>query len=407
MTGQKDGLKPVSIVMVAIGGYGHYYLKTLFEEFPPGKILFSGVVDPDPKSSRIYPALQERDILVFPSLGDFYASGKTADLAIIASPIHYHVEQSSEALQQGSHVLCEKPIAATVQEVDRLIEVRDGTRRRVIIGYQWSFSESIQNLKRDILKGLFGKPVRFKTLYLWPRDSAYYSRNNWAGKKRSEDGRWILDSPANSALAHDLHNLFYLLGDAQDTSAVPAEVTAEAYRANPIENYDTVACRIRTEKDAEILFYGSHAVPEKKGPFFSLEFDEALITFNETGDIIARNKKGTEKHYGSPFDSHQFTKLFHAVDSVRHPLPVVCGPEAGRSQVVCMNGIQESFSEIVPFPESEIVIDKKMGLRWVRGLTDLFHDCYEKAILPCETKISWTQCGQRIDLKNYSSYSGI
>jgi predicted dehydrogenase len=406
LKGPGDHQKPVSIVMVAIGGYGHYYLKTLFEELPPGKVLINGVVDPDPKSSQLYPTLKKHNIPAFSSLGDFYKSGGTADLAIIASPIHYHVDQSCEALQQESHVLCEKPVAATVQEVDRLITVRDQTRRWVMIGYQWSFSESIQSLKRDILKGQFGKPVRFKTLYLWPRDSAYYNRNNWAGKKSSKDGRWILDSPANSAMAHDIHNLFFLLGETPDTSSVPVEVTAEAYRANTIENYDTVACRIRTEKDVEILFYGSHAVPEKKGPLFSLEFDDALITLDETGDIIAKNRTGLEKHYGSPFGSHQFTKLFHAVDSVIQPLPIVCGPEAGRSQVVCMNGIQESVGEIVPFPESNVIIDKKNGLRWVRELKELFHDCYEKAVLPCETNIPWTRCGQWIDLKNYTSYPG-
>ena len=136
--------------MVAIGGYGYYYLKTLFEEFPPGKVSVKGVVDPDPKSSQIYPTLQKHHIPAFSSLGDFYSSGKTADLAIIASPIHYHVEQSCEALQQGSHVLCEKPVAATVQEVDRLITVRDQTHRRVIIGYQWSFSESIKQASRSV-----------------------------------------------------------------------------------------------------------------------------------------------------------------------------------------------------------------------------------------------------------------
>ena len=48
---------------------------------------------------------------------------------------------------------------------------------------------------------------------LWPRDERYYSRNGWAGVKRTNDGTWILDSPTNNACAHFLHNMFYVLGD--------------------------------------------------------------------------------------------------------------------------------------------------------------------------------------------------
>jgi predicted dehydrogenase len=407
MKDPKKTKKPVSIVMVAMGGYGYYYLKTIFEEFSPGSVSVGGVVDPAPQDSEMAGILQERSIPVYASVPDFYASGAAAELAVITSPIHFHDEQCCEALLHGSHVLCEKPVAGTVQEVDHLIHIRDRSNRWVMIGYQWSFSKAIQDLKKDIIKGLFGRPLRFKTLYLWPRDSAYYTRNDWAGKKRSQDNRWILDSPANSAMAHDLHNLFYLLGETTETSAIPVKVTAEAYRANPIENYDTTACRIRTAKDTELLFYVSHAVPEKQGPFFSLEFEEAVITFDGTEMITARNRNGRNKHYGSPFDSHQFTKLFHAVQAVRQSLPILCGPEAGRSQVLCMNGIQESVQEIVPFPESSVAVDTKRGIHWIRGLSELFYDCYVKAVLPCEANQSWTRRGQEIDLKNYTWFPQI
>ena len=128
-----------------------------------------------------------------------------------------------------------------------------------MIGYQWSFSKAIQSLKNDIIKGLFGKPIRLKTLALWPRDDEYYGRNNWAGRIKENQGKWVLDSPMNNAVAHYLHNMFYVLGFEVDSSAVPKQVIAECYRANPIENYDTAVCRILTTDDVEILFYASHA----------------------------------------------------------------------------------------------------------------------------------------------------
>ena len=56
-----------------------------------------------------------------------------------------------------------------------------------MIGYQWSYSEGIQSLKKDILTGRFGKPLRMKSMCLWSRDFSYFSRNNWAFRKKDEE----------------------------------------------------------------------------------------------------------------------------------------------------------------------------------------------------------------------------
>ncbi len=44
---------------------------------------------------------------------------------------------------------------------------------------------------------------------------------------RDGKGHWILDSPANNAMAHDLHNMFYILGLTRETSARPARLIRE------------------------------------------------------------------------------------------------------------------------------------------------------------------------------------
>ena len=91
----------------------------------------------------------------------------------------------------------------------------------------------------------------------------------------------MLDSPANNAMAHFLHNALFLLGPAMDRSARPAEVQGELYRALPIESADTVACRVRTEAGADVLFLASHATELAIDPRFRLECDDAVITYGE------------------------------------------------------------------------------------------------------------------------------
>jgi len=405
MSGMEN--KPVSVVMLGISSYGFYYLSTLLKEFQPGTIELRAVVSRSPGKSDLYSELKRLGVQTFPTLSAFYDSGNSAELVIISSPLHYHVPQSCEALGHGSHVLCEKPIGATVQEAEQLIQSRDKNDRWVMIGYQWSFSQAIQSLKRDVLKGEFGKPIRMKSLCFWPRDDAYYRRNNWAGRKKDDEGNWILDSPANNAMAHFLHNMFYVLGDKIDTSAVPAEVTAELYRAYEIENFDSVACRALTERGVEFLFYASHTIPQDKGPMFSFEFEKATVSYGEFSDsIIVKDYQGIEKNYGSPETDHQFRKLFEAVTAVREPKLILCGPEAALSQTLCVNGMQESVLDAEKFPGSMIQEDKRRKKRWVKGLAEALYDCYQKGILPSEANYPWARCGRTVDLNGYTYFPG-
>ncbi len=105
------------------------------------------------------------------------------------------------------------------------------------------------------MEGVFGRAVRLKTITLWPRTHSHYARSRWAGRIKDDHGSWVLDSPVNNATAHYLHNMLYLLGKTTNSSARPASVEAELYRANNIENYDTGALRIKTEEGAEIFSF--------------------------------------------------------------------------------------------------------------------------------------------------------
>jgi predicted dehydrogenase len=403
------------VAVVGIGGYGHHYLKALWDEVPPNEACLVAAVEPFPENAPLSLDIKQAGIPLFSHLDEMFASGLDPDLVVIASPIHEHVPQSIAALEHGCHVLCDKPLAAAVQDADRLIRAAAAAGRSVLIGYQWSFSTAVQELKDKIRGGQLGRPVRFKTLCLWPRDLAYYRRNDWAGRIRDRSGRWVLDSPANNAMAHFLHNLLYLLGDRADTSAEPAEVTAEAYRAFPIENFDSVACRILTRAGTELLFYASHAVSEAGGPVFHLEFEDAEAECGEAGgEIVCRNDRGLEIKLGSPGSDHQFKKLFEAVRLAAEaggmgegPVGslVLCGPEAARAQTVCVNGIQDSVGDITDLSRSH-AREGPDGRVWIEGLSEAFQDAFQRGVLPSEAGTAWATKGRTVDLRDYVYFPG-
>lgn len=392
----------MTLGLAGIGGYGGTYLTYLLDHADQLGVRLLGAVDPYAQRSPHLPRLQAAKIPVYPDLTDFYANHQ-ADLMLIVSPIQHHMPQARLALGHGSHVLCEKPLSATIQDGLATMEAERDSGRFVAIGYNWSFTDSIQALKADILRGRFGRPLRLKSLVLWQRWVPYYTRNRWAGRIRDEDGAWILDSPVNNATAHYLHNMFYLLGDDSHTSAQPVDVQAELYRANAIENYDTAALRAHTEGGVEILFYTAHPVAHDTGPIFHFEFEEATITYNGPGsEMLAQFHNGLIQSYPDPNVTAHTDKIHRCIENVRKGTRPLCDVAAATAHTRCMNGAQES-SPIVDFPRALIHDEGSRG--WVDDLADTLLFCYQQNILPNERDgVAWASPGQIVDLRAYDSF---
>jgi predicted dehydrogenase len=376
--------EPVKVLVVAINGYGHYYLKTLLEETACEKAVLVGVVDPEADRSKYFNAFREFGIPVCSRMNDFYLSGGKADLAVISSPPHFHVSQSIIALHQGTNVLCEKPAGSTIDDVESLIEKCNKTKKFALIGYQWSYSEGIQLLKKDILSGRFGKPLRMKSLCLWPRDFAYFARNNWAYHKKDQAGNIVLDSLFHNAMSHFIHNMFFLMGSTMNSSAKASKIEAQIFRTYPVETYDTGALRIFTDNGVELLFLGSHAAEKTVDPCFRIEFEKGFVELKPGSDkiLIKMLDKG-DFSYPSPDSDHQFRKLFVAIDNVTDPVNLICPPEAAMSQVRVINEVENICGEAKHFPENRLV--KTESRIFVKGLDELLLSCYNDFRLIPET----------------------
>jgi predicted dehydrogenase len=388
----------LSILLVAIGGYGGLYASAMLDNGEKHNAEIVGVVDPRSQGYKRYDEIVQAGIPIYETMEEFYQSHK-ADLAVISSPIHFHCRQTCTALSNGSHVLCEKPVSATPAEALKMIEMQKSTGLLGGVGYQWSFSKAIQDLKRDIQQGVLGKPVLLKTMVLWPRDKKYFSRG-WAGKIRDEQGNMILDSVANNATGHYLHNMFYILGETEDTAAVPAKVEAELYRANNIENFDTVSARITTKCGAELRFYATHAVNQSRGPVFEYEFENATVYYEDDGRetrIHARFKDGSVKDYGNPFVFDQ-GKLWTMVDAIRGKASVPCTFETALSHTLCIDGMHKSVPNIPDFPDIVRRYDDEKEVVWIDGLFELVNRSYEQGILLSEAGAEWGSKGEKIEL---------
>ncbi|MGN6726786.1 MAG: Gfo/Idh/MocA family protein [Tepidisphaeraceae bacterium] len=383
--------RELTVALVGIGGYGETYLSTLLHPPMDAQFRFAAAVDPFAKTARRSAEIVAQNVPIFESLAAMYAEVKP-DLVILASPIQFHAEQITTALKHGSHVLSEKPLAATVEQCREVQRVRDEAGRLVAVGFQWSFCPVIHSIKRDIQAGRFGRPKQFKTMALWPRDERYYSRNRWAGRKYDDQGRPVFDSPANNACAHYLHNMFYMLGSEPGTSASLADVTAELYRAKNIDNYDTAAMRCVTRDGVPLLFIVSHATKSFQGPVLHYEFEDATIHFSDGAgeEFVARFKNGKEHSYGAPSPSNNPTKLLRTLHDIRENTPTLCSVEAAIPHAEAV-ARAAAVTEIVTIPRQYLHTIGEVGSRltYVEGIDAVFKTCYDQGRLPSEVNCPW------------------
>ena len=369
----------MKILLVGAGGYASGYVKTLLSCSDP-ELIFEGVVEPYYAACSTKETIDAANIPVYATMEDFYAE-HSADLAVICTPPFLHREQSVFALSHGSYVLCEKPIAPTVEEAEQMLEAERHYGRFLAIGYQWSYSDAIQALKRDILNGVLGAPISLKTAISCPRKRAYYARGTGWGGKISKNGVMILDSIASNACAHYLHNMFFLLGASMETSAEVSDLRADCLRANDIENFDTCSIQMKISNGIPLYFIASHAAEKQKNPEFIYIFENAVVSFSEDDGscIKAVFSDGSTKCYGDPFEQ-QFKKMFDCLEAIQSGTQPICTVKTALPHTKLVKRLYQGIP-IQNFSKTLIGVNKETDGVFVQGLFGAMYDVYEKEAL--------------------------
>lgn len=380
----------IKILVIGAGGYGLVYMKALMEHIDEGKYELNGIVEINIDSCSTYKEeIQKRNIPVYKSVEEYYEEHQ-ADLAIISTPIALHARQAIYALEHGSNVLCEKPIAASYEDARAMCEASKRTGRFLAIGYQFCYTSGICNLKKDILNGVLGAPKKLKTLVLFPRGWWYY-QGRWTGHVKDRNGNLILDNVISNATAHYLHNMLYLLGDSMQKSALPYKYSAEILRANDIETYDTAVLRMGLENGAELMMFASHAVQNEVRPIFDFTFEKGVVSFSLHQNLIARFHDGTVKDYGNLLaENDSLKKLWDVLDAMTTGEELPCLAETALPHNILINSIYEKCEPQV-VPAEHIIIDEKEGCTRVAGLDEMLIKGFEQGKLLSEMGYDWVK----------------
>ncbi len=146
------------------------------------------------------------------------------DIIDVSTPPALHVPQSLAALAAGKHVVCEKPLAGSLADADRLIAAEATSQTRVMPVFQYRFGDGLQQAKYIIDQGLAGRPYLATVETAWKRTAEYYAAP-WRGRWETELGGVLVSQAIH---AHDL--LTYLMGP---IASVFARVATRVNRIEP------------------------------------------------------------------------------------------------------------------------------------------------------------------------------
>lgn len=186
------------------------------------------------------------------------------DLVILCTPPNLHVQQCVRSLQAGAWVLCEKPLAGSLRDLDAIQEAEARSGAVCSSVYQWRFGAGAAHLRTLIAEGALGAARLGLCQTTWYRDDAYYAVP-WRGSWATELG--------GCSMIHGIHamDLFlWLLGPWSEVSAMAGTL------AHAIEVEDVSVATVRFGSGALGSIVNSAVSPRQESAL-RLDFARATV----------------------------------------------------------------------------------------------------------------------------------
>jgi predicted dehydrogenase len=395
--------------LTGLGGYAGYVCDRILAEADAGEAAAQLLAVCEPEPDRFARRVEDLRTRGIPVVRDFEKLlNFTIDGVWLPLPIDLHLPYTEQALRAGKAVICEKPAAGCVDDVDDMIAARDRARLPVAIGFQDVFQPAVSALKRRLVAGEFGKPLAAQVIGCWPRSERYFTRNDWAGRMR-RDGRWVMDSPASNAMAHFLHLALFLLGRSEHSSGSPTEVVAELYRANPIENYDTCSMCFTVGGDVPVCVAYTHACATALEPVVTIETERGQIRYVSGRHIEVRFGTNVEILRLASNPHKLLLESFRAAIRGTDGAAVASTLEMARAHTVAVNAASEAAAVVDVARDYVQVLPSadQSSVRAIREIVPALKKCVaDKCLLHDTGAAPWSQRGGRMAINGYAHFAG-
>jgi len=288
---------------------------------------------------------------------DELLSDKRVDAVSICLPPGMHCCETVKALQAQKHVLCEKPMACSLDECDRMIVAQKKSGKILSVVSQNRYKTPVAKVKMLLEQGLAG-PIHYASFdSLWWRGENYYDLD-WRGTWAIEGGGCFL-----SHSVHYLDIMHMLFG-------MPVRVRSSLFNvAHHNSECEDLGFAVFTFEDGMVVQFTSSLVSHGEKQSISIQGEHACmdIPWSTMASIPlangfpvedVRKRETMEKAYASlpslPEEGHP-AQICNFLNAIIGKGQLDIPGEEGRKTIALITGIYKSYAlkQDVEFPISQ------------------------------------------------------
>lgn len=190
------------------------------------------------------------------------------DLVAIATDSGVHAEIALYCMDHGMNIIVEKPMAMSMEDATAMIKKSEEKRVKLSVCHQNRFNVAVQEMRKAVESGRFGKLSHGSINVRWNRNLAYYEQAHWRGKWASDGG-----SLMNQCI-HGIDLLRWMMGDEVE----------EVYGVTRQRFHDYLECE---DVGMAVLKFKNGAIGTIEGTVnvYPRNLEETLYMFGETGTV--------------------------------------------------------------------------------------------------------------------------
>lgn len=404
------GLKsPLRIGLIGVTGYAYAYMEGIEKLVEGGRAVWAAVtiVNPEEAAEQLR-YFQDRGIPIYSDYGEMLEREKgNLDWVCVPTAIGWHTRMTVDCLQRGLHVLVEKPLAATLQDVDVIQNAEKRSGLKVGVGFQHLFLDHTWEIKERLLAGEIGTIERIDCIALWPRSCAYYERNTWGGELH-DGGAWVLDSPLQNGLSHLVNLILFWAGETLEDRARIAKLSAELYRSKAISSFDTIRSVATMENGIEAAVVLSHSSSNSIDPEIRITGSLGSLSWRFWGYHTFR-VAGEERVMETPgliaIRENMFERM---VDLIEGKSARICTTEQAKGACLWVNAAHDTapIADIPPEYRDTFVSSEGERFEAISDLEYYALRAYKENLSFKEAGAPWAVEAQQRDLSGYAAFEG-
>ena len=245
------------------------------------------------QASQIYSAAVTKKPSVYTDYIKMLESENIQAVAVATeSGLHYQV--ATDCMYMDKNVLVEKPMALSTDHMDKMIKLAKDRGLKLGVCFQNRFNAPIQELRKKVESGGFGRIFHAQASVRWNRNRDYYKQASWRGTWEMDGGTLMNQCTHNTDLL-----IWMLGGEVEEVNGV-----IRNFNHDYISTEDFGGAVIKFKNGSVGILEGTSNVYEKN-------LDEKLSIFGENGTVVigglAVNKIETWRFENE--NSHPFQNL--------------------------------------------------------------------------------------------------